>query len=414
MTLIACGINYKTAPVSIREKVAFSPHTMAESLSHLLKQTKVEETVILTTCNRTELYCHAEHPSTLLSWLTQWHQLPMDALKHHFYVHQERAALRHLLTVACGLDSMMLGEPQILGQLKAAYSIASNCGAIGGYLDDVFQHVFKISKQVRATTDIGKNTVSIASAAVQLSKQVLKSIKDARVLLIGSGHTIDLVARHFQQQGVASFFIANRTRENAEELAKEVAGQALAIDELYEKLTDVDIVVSATACPIAILDQACVARAMEKRQQRSLMMIDLAVPRDIEANVGELEKVYLYNIDDLQDKVSQGHDGRQRAAVHAELIIENALEQFTRQQQSLLTVDSIRHYRTRLETMRDQEITFALRKLKQGDDPEQVLKKLAYRLTNKALHYPSKKLRKVGTDGNEELLKLTRQLFNDA
>lgn len=400
--LVACGINQQ-APLSLREKILFSDQTLGSPLRHLVQHTDTHEAVILTTCNRTELYCVSENHHQLLSWLTKWHNINLREINQYFYAYKAREALKHLFRVASGLDSVILGEPQILGQIKTAYKAANESGTLGSRLEEIFQQVFRVSKLIRSNTEISKHTVSLATTAINLAQRVIPVNIDSKFLLIGSGEIIESLASHFNSRGSRQFYIANRTREKAETIAKQFNGQALAIDELYSKLNEVDVVISATACPLTILDHSCVLRAMEKRNQRPLVLIDLAVPRDIDPTVSRISNVHLFDMDDCQDLSSQGLEKRRQAVLVADHIIKRELDQFELQYYARRAGHKIRHMRSQIEEMRDRELERAMYELKQGLDPAEVLKKMAHRLTNKVLHEPSKDLRTQFSNRNEKL-----------
>ncbi|MBB1074796.1 glutamyl-tRNA reductase [Rhodoferax sp. 4810] len=414
MTLLTLGLNHKTAPVDIRERLAFGPTVIVAALRSLLEQTPADEAVILSTCNRTELYCsltdsHAE--SVVRDWLARFHGVDPQMVAPHLYVHQERAAVHHLLRVASGLDSMVLGEPQILGQVKAAFQTASDSATTGRLLGRLFQHCFAVAKQVRTDTAIGNSPVSVAFAAVSLARQIFSDLSSQTALLIGAGETIELAARHLHQHGIGRIIVANRTVERAHLVAEQFGGYAISLTELSNHLPDADIVVSSTASPLPILGKGAVERALKIRKHRPMFMVDIAVPRDIEPEVAQLDDVYLYTVDDLQGVVEEGMRSRHQAAQQALEIIELHTDEFMGWLRSLDAVTLIQDYRTRSESIRDEVLERALKQLSAGKPAAEVLGQLAHTLTNKLLHTPSVRLRRAGREGQAELLEAANELF---
>ena len=414
MALLALGINHKTAPVAVREKVAFAPERLEEALAEACHEAKLAEVAILSTCNRTELYCSGETGAAraVLEWLGRYHRLDYDELEPCSYVHWDEDAVRHMMRVACGLDSLVLGEPQILGQLKSAYAVAQAARSIRAELGRLFQQAFSVAKQVRTQTAIGENPVSVAYAAVNLAQHIFADLSKSRALLIGAGETIELVARHLLQAGVREIVVANRTLERAQKLADEVGARAILLPEIPEALGRADIVISSTASPLPILGKGAVERALKQRKHRPMFMVDIAVPRDIEPEVGELSDVYLYSVDDLREVIEENVKSRESAAREAESLIGHGAAQFMRQLRSLDAVDTLRALRSKMETVREQELTKALRLLDNGKDPRQVLEQLSRGLTNKLLHAPTVQLKNATSQGRTELLELTEELFD--
>lgn len=414
MSIIAFGINHKTAPVDIREKVAFQPGQMVDALQDLTSRPSVSEAAIVSTCNRTELYCGLEQQNheIITDWLSRYHNLSAEALIPYIYAHPDQLAVRHALRVASGLDSLVLGEPQILGQMKDAYSTASSAGTLGNLLDRLFQHTFSVAKQVRTDTAIGASPVSVAFAAVSLAKQIFSDFEGHTALLIGAGETIELAARHLHEIGIGRMIIANRTVERARSLAEEFDAYAISLPEIPAHLAEADIVISSTASPLPILGKGSVESALKVRKHRPILMVDIAVPRDIETEVGNLSDVYLYTVDDLQEIIQEGLRSRQEAAAQAEEIIDTQVSHFMSWIRSLGAVDTIREVRERAETKRDKELENALKLIAAGKDPEVVLKQFAHRLTNKLLHEPSVQMKQAGYDGRSDLLKAARDLFD--
>lgn len=414
MTLLAFGINHKTAPVDIREKVAFAPETLAEALQDLCATNKIREGAILSTCNRTELYCEldTEDDSVVLDWFRRYHHLTESDLKPYTFTYPNQSAVRHMLRVASGLDSLVLGEPQILGQMKQAYASAHEVGVIGRQLNQLFQHTFSVAKQVRTDTAIGASAVSVAFAAVSLSKQIFSDLEKHTALLIGAGETIELVARHLKESGIGRIIVANRTVENAHKLAREFDGYGISLSEIPAHLAEADIVISSTASPLPIVGKGMAETAIKARKHRPMLMVDIAVPRDIEAEVSDLEDVYLYTVDDLQEIIQENLKSRQEAAKQAEEIIDTQVTHFMGWLRSLEAVDTIRAYRDSAEYIRAQALETAQRQLASGKDPQQVAEEMARLLTNKLIHAPSSQMKQAAYDGRLSLLESARELFD--
>lgn len=413
MAFFALGINHKTASVEVRERVAFDPATLPEALRQLCQQGGAREAAILSTCNRSELYLEME-PSKheqVLHWLADYHGLQPDDLHSCAYLHESDEAVRHMMRVACGLDSLVLGEPQILGQIKDSYDTARDAGTVGPLLGRLFQATFSTAKTVRTDTAIGENPVSVAFAAVSLAKQIFTDLGQSRALLVGAGETITLVARHLHEQGVREIIVANRTLERARQLADEFGGQAVLLSDIPDMLVQSDIVISSTASQLPILGKGAVERALKLRKHKPIFMVDIAVPRDIEPQVGELGDVYLYTVDDLHEVVAENLKSRQGAARAAEELVVRGTADFMARLRELEAVDLLRAYRQQGETVRDDELNKALRALAAGGQPEQVLAQLARGLTNKLLHTPSVQLKRLSADGRHEALAVAQELF---
>jgi len=413
MAFIALGINHKTASVEVRERVAFTPEQLVEALQQLCRLTPSREAAILSTCNRSELYLEQDQLSAdeVLRWLADYHQLNLDELRACAYVHQDDAAVRHMMRVACGLDSMILGEPQILGQLKSAYAVAREAGTVGPLLGRLFQATFSTAKSVRTDTAIGENPVSVAFAAVSLAKQIFADLHRSQALLIGAGETISLVARHLHDQGIKRIVVANRTLERASSLAEQFGAHAVLLSEIPDELVNSDIVISSTASQLPILGKGAVERALKKRKHKPIFMVDIAVPRDIEPQVGELDDVYLYTVDDLHEVIEENLKSRQGAAQAAEEMVSAGTQDFMQRLRELLAVDVLRAYRQQAERLRDEELAKAQRLLANGGDAEQVLAMLARGLTNKLLHAPSVQMKKLTAAGRLDALDLAQELF---
>jgi glutamyl-tRNA reductase len=414
MAIIAIGINHKTAPVEIRERVSFAPDRLPQALRDLVACPHVKEAAILSTCNRTELYCGLDEVDdrVIIDWLTEYHALGGQDLLPYIYNHPDQYAVRHMLRVASGLDSMVLGEPQILGQMKQAFATATDAGTVGKLLGRLFQHTFAVAKQVRTDTAIGSSPVSVAFAAVSLAKQIFTNFPQHTALLIGAGETVELTARHLKESGIGRMIIANRTVERAHQLAAEFNAYAISLTEIPTHLAEADIVISSTASPLPILGKGAVETAIKSRKHRPILMVDIAVPRDIEPEVSELEDVYLYTVDDLQEIIQEGLKSRQEAAKQAEDIIDTQVSRFMGWLKSLDAVSTICAYREAAEAYRKTELEKARKQLATGTDPAKVLEQLAHNLTNKLIHNPSSQIRQAGFDGRVELIDAARELFN--
>ncbi len=413
MALLALGINHKTAPVDIRERVAFAPEHLAEAVAKACDEAKLSEVAILSTCNRTELYCSLEdeRSAQLLQWLADYHRVDPQQLKECSYEHWDQSAAQHMMRVAAGLDSLVLGEPQILGQLKNAFSVSQDAGRLHAELGRLFRHTFSVAKQVRTETSIGQNPVSVAYAAVSLAQHIFADLGESRALLIGAGETIELVARHLKQAGVRSITIANRTLGRALALAGEVQGKAIEFSQIPDELENADILISSTASQLPILGKGSVEAALKKRRHAPMFMVDIAVPRDIEPQVGELEDVYLYTVDDLTEVIEENQRSRQDAAQEAEQLIEQGAGQFMRQLRELDAVDTLTQLRSKHTQLAEEELARALRLLEQGKPAEEVMKRLAHGLTNKFLHQPTVQLRQASAEGRDDLQALAAELF---
>lgn len=413
MAFIALGINHKTASVAVRERVAFSPEQLAEALRQLCRMVGSREAAILSTCNRSELYLEMEdvQPQAVLDWLAQFHEVPIEDLQACAYVHHDDQAIRHMMRVACGLDSLVLGEPQILGQIKTAYDDAREAGTLGPLLGRLFQATFSTAKTVRTDTAIGENPVSVAYAAVSLARQIFTDLSRSQALLVGAGETITLVARHLHEQGVKNIVVANRTIERAQTLADEFSGQAIVLADIPDALVNSDIVISSTASQLPILGKGAVERALKLRKHKPIFMVDIAVPRDIEPQVGELDDVYLYSVDDLHEVVSENLKSRQGAAKAAEELVLQGTADFMHRLRELEAVDVLRAYRQQGERLRDEELARVQRALANGMTPEDALAQLARGLTNKLLHTPSVQIKRLSADGRSEALSVAQELF---
>ncbi|HSW94219.1 MAG TPA: glutamyl-tRNA reductase [Gammaproteobacteria bacterium] len=408
MPIIACGINHKTAPVELREKIVFSDEKLGLYLQDLSLNETIREVVLLSTCNRSELYCDTDDIDKIVDWLCRHHQVTPDELKPALYFYRNQDAVEHIMQVACGLDSMVLGESQILGQMKEAFSESCAAGTVDTLFNRLFQHVFAIAKEVRTSTAIGACPVSVSSATVSFIRDAFRgSLAASHVVLIGAGMTMDLVLRHLKPLAPESITMVNRSLENAKELAKKYDVQVAPIEDLSNRLMLADIVISATGSTLPV-----VTKAMLGTRTRPLFIMDIAVPRDVEASVSDVEKVSLYSIDDLKSIIQKNRHGREHAAEKAREMIRQRAGDFMGWLQSLDRVTTtIRAYRRQIEELCEGELSKSLRQLERGDDAHQVLAAFARTLTQKLLHTPTVQLRQAGFEGRMEVLQFAEQLF---
>ena len=417
MSIVAVGINHKTAPVAVREKLSFNPDRLSSALKEMLAVVECREVAILSTCNRTELYLVQEGDikltqERLVKWLESYHNVPAATILPSLYWHQDQQAVNHMMRVACGLDSLVLGEPQILGQMKQAYNHAKAAGSMALIMDRLFQRTFGVAKQVRTDTDIGTSAVSVAFASVNLAKHIFASLEKTRVLLVGAGETIELVAKHLYENNVGKITVANRTIARAENMAKQVGADVITLAQIPEHMSQADIVISSTGSTLPIIGKGMVEQALTKRRHQPIFMVDLAVPRDIEEQVGDLEDVFLYTVDDLQSIISQNLENRRKAAVEAQSIVNNQSDNFMSWLRGLNTQDTIVNYRKQCISERDQLLEKALLQLKTGKDAEAVIGELATKLTNKFMHAPTSALQSAAQGGKLDKLIYLRDIFN--
>ena len=413
MALLSLGINHQTAPVDIREKIAFSPEQMSGALRELQVLPAVNESVIVSTCNRTEVYCDAaedSHP-VISGWLSKFHQIEESSLAPYLYQHSNHEVARHLFRVAAGLDSMVLGEPQILGQLKTSYDRARSGKSINTILDRLFQHSFSAAKRVRTDTKIGSHPVSVAFSAVNLTKQIFGDLGQLRALLIGAGETSELVARHLKSQGIGSIVIANRSLAKTRLLAQTLGATAVPISSVPEQLVHSDIVISSTASQLPVLGKGAAEAALKQRRHRPIFMVDLAVPRDIERQVGDLEDIYLYTVDDLKNVVDENIRSRELAAIAAQEIINLEVTSFTQWLKTYQSANHIRQLRNNAETIKKHCIEKAMTQFEQDKDIEKALLTLANTLTNKMLHAPTIEMRKAIKADDQATIRLLQSLI---
>lgn len=414
MSLYVLGINHQTAPIALRERLAFASDALPPALTSLQALPSVHEAVLLSTCNRTELYAHSEGDSSaLVQWLAT-HPGVNDDLSAYLYRHSDADAVRHLFRVASGLDSLVLGEPQILGQVKQAWAISRETGTLGGHLDRLFQQAFATAKRTRTDTRIGANPVSVASVAVRLAQDNFTRLSEATVLLIGAGETIELAARHLVEAKVQRLLIANRTLAHAQELASRHGGIALPLSELDKHLAEADVVISATASRTPILARAQMEQALRARRHRPMLLLDLAVPRDIDTDVAALRDVYLYTVDDLERAIEDNRRSRREAAEQAEAIIELQTARFVEQWQASTRQQPLLQLRAHGEHIRNEALAKVQQQLAAGMPADQALELLAHTLTNKLLHAPTVALREAARSGDAELARAAEKLFPHA
>ncbi|POY44829.1 glutamyl-tRNA reductase [Avibacterium gallinarum] len=427
MTILVLGINHKTASVALREKVAFSDEKREQALQQIEQAALADSAVILSTCNRTEVYFHnkaispqddAQWQRQCIDWLSEIHQIDKEELKHSLYVKQNQFATQHLMRVACGLDSLVLGEPQILGQVKQAYQLSEDYyqqhqGAISGQLSRLFQKTFSTAKRVRTETSIGENAVSVAYTACTLARQIFDSLRQLNILLVGAGETIELVARHLLRHGVKSLTIANRTLARAEQLVEKLGSaqkiRVVGLDDLQAGLDQADIVISSTGSPNTLISQAMVQQAQKKRCYNPMLIVDIAVPRDVEESAGEVESVYHYTVDDLQNIIQRNLTQREQASAEAEQIIDEENQAFFEWLKVHQFSNLIRRYREEAEQTRQEMLEKALSALQQGESAEQILQELSYKLMNKLIHTPTQAMQAMVKSGNAQGLQAFSQ-----
>jgi len=417
LSIVAVGINHKTAPVAVREKISFNPDRLSVALQEMLSAVQCREVAILSTCNRTELYLVQEGDvettqERLVKWLESYHNVPASTILPSIYWHLDQQAVNHMMRVACGLDSLVLGEPQILGQMKQAYSQAKAAGSMALVMDRLFQRTFGVAKQVRTETEIGASAVSVAFASVNLAKHIFASLEKARVLLVGAGETIELVAKHLYENNVGKITVANRTIAKAENMAKQIGADVITLGQIPEVMSEADIVISSTGSTLPIIGKGMVEQALGKRRHQPIFMVDLAVPRDIEEQVGDLEDVFLYTVDDLQSIIAQNLENRRKAAVEAESIVNRQSDSFMAWLRGLNTQDTVVSYRKQCLSERDLLLEKAVTQLNSGKNPQAVINELATKLTNKFMHAPTSAIQSAAQGGELDKLIYLRDIFD--
>jgi glutamyl-tRNA reductase len=411
MTLFALGLNHTTAPLDVRERVAFAPDALGDALRQLTRARTVKEAAILSTCNRTEVYFHHGEPAAVADWLTEAHGLPRDTLAPHLYTLHDDKAVSHAFRVASGLDSMVLGEPQILGQMKHAVRSAEAAGSLGLVLNRLFQRTFAVAKDVRTQTDIGSASISMAAAAVKLAERIFPSLSEQRLLLVGAGEMIELAAAHFAARQPASITVANRTLERGRKLADRLGAAAMTLNEMPERLREFDIIVTCTASTLPILGKGLIERVVKLRRHAPVLIVDLAVPRDVEPEVGALDDVFLYSVDDLAAIVKDNLAIRRESVVQAEAMIAEQTDHFLRWLDGRAVVPMISALHGHYDALREAELERARRMLASGTAPEAVLEALARGLTQKLLHGPLAALNQAGDAERTELIALFQRIY---
>ncbi len=412
MQLFAFGVNHHTAPVAIRERVAFAAEHLEDALHDLVHRPGVKEAAILSTCNRTEVYCHTLDGGAAVGWFGDYHGLDAEKVEPFLYRLPQNEAVRHAFRVASGLDSMVLGEAQILGQMKQAVQSAQHAGTLGVLLNKLFQSTFSVAKEVRTATEIGANSVSMAAAAVRMAERIFPSISRENILFIGAGEMIELCLAHFSARQPRRILIANRTAERARPLAERYRAGAIGLADLPDHLPYFDIIVTSTASPLPLLGKGLLERALKSRKHKPFFIVDLAVPRDVEEEAGALEDVFLYTVDDLGEVVKEGMDARQAQVAQAEAIISSNVLDFMGWLEGREMLPVIRGLRDHAERQRRHELEKALRALGRGEDATQVLEQFSRGLTNKLLHGPTVALNQGAGEERQELAHLVRRLYD--
>ncbi len=420
MALVAFGLNHKTAPVSLRERVAIVPEHIEQQLQTLVSLPAVNEATLVSTCNRTEVYCDIEgNQQPAVEWFLQQYELQAEDHLQYIYQHIDQSSIRHLLRVACGLDSMVIGEPQILGQLKTAYQTAETAGAAGSNLHKLFQFAFSVAKHIRTETDIGANPVSVASAGVKLANELFSDFKNKKALLVGAGETIELCAQHLVGNNIKEIVIANRNTAKSLALAERFSNDAttaysIPLHTLHEQLVYSDIVISSTASQLPLIGKGMVESALKARKHKPIFFLDLAVPRDIEPEVNQLGDAYLYNIDDLQEFINLNLQSRQEAADQAELIIEQKVNEFMQWQQGQTAINAIRQYREWAQEQQDEFLAKAENLLAQGKNIEDVLQIITEQQKNKLLHMPTLLMRHLAENNKLKSLLFAEDILRQS
>ncbi|MEQ6885815.1 glutamyl-tRNA reductase [Salicola sp. Rm-C-2C1-2] len=413
MALWVLGINHRTASVEKRERVSIPESEIASALQNALHLPGMQELAVMSTCNRTEFYVVGDEHSSrqaLEEWWGAWLDVESESFEECLYVHEDQHAARHVMRVACGLDSMVLGEPQVLGQVKEAYNQAHAAGTTGTVLSRLFEHAFSVAKRVRTDTAIGENPVSVAYAAVSMARHIFSDMRRKSALLIGAGETMELVAQHLAQAGVGDMTVGNRSIERAEQLALRFEGRAVTLSAVPDELPAVDIVIASTGSQLPILGKGAVEKAVRRRKHKPIFMVDLAVPRDIEPEVGSLNDIFLYTVDDLHSVIEENRQSREGAAEEAEHLVQEGASEFMYQLRALDAVTTLKQFRGEVESVRDAELDKALRSLASGGDPETLLRSMARTLTNKFLHHPTVQVRKATAEGRVEVTDWLREL----
>ncbi|MEL7310565.1 MAG: glutamyl-tRNA reductase [Pseudomonadota bacterium] len=412
MTINILGINHNTAPVEIREQVVISESAQPDTLREIRALPGVTEALVLSTCNRTEIYwAGSPTPADEIAGLLETSEHTGSGFRDSLFTRNDDAAAEHLFRVACGLDSMVLGETQITGQLKTAYRLAQEHNALGAHLSRVFEQAFSIAKKVRTDTEIGASPVSVAYAAVRLAKQLFAGFEQHSALLVGAGETIELVARHLRGHGIGKIFIANRSEERAQRLADAVEGFAMPLERLDRALPDADILITSTGAPTAVVTTDMMRAAIRSRKRKPLFAVDIAVPRDIEPGVGKQPDVYLYTIDDLNNVITDGQEARKQASVEAEQIIREELKRFSRAERQRVATPTILSVREAVMRVRDEALENARRRIAAGHPVDEVMQHMVHALTQRILHQPTERLREAAAESDAQFLEVAKELF---
>jgi glutamyl-tRNA reductase len=409
--LVVCGLNQQT-PLEYREKIAIQSSNLASCLFEIQQLAGVQECMALSTCHRTEIYAVVEHPDVLIHWWQTRHQMIWPQLETHFYCHQQQDSLIHSLRVACGLDSMLIGEPQILGQLKQAYHEALELKFASNRLMQWFDFVFQMTKKIRTQSGINQLPVSVASVAVDSIQNIVGHIQNKKVLIIGSGETARLSAIHLQEKGCRDFMVTSRHLEHANSLALQLEGKAFIVTELNDYMHLADIVVTATSCPLPFITKPSMEQTLSKRQNRPMILVDLAVPRDIEPEVAELQAIQLINIDHLKEIQEKNQVSRQKAGQVAEKMIHAALDVYSKKNKTKTVQNLICDYRAYMQNLAQDEVRRAHQKLASGHCQYQVVEELSERLMQKLMHQPTVGLQKAAIDEKNDVLEMAQYLFN--
>tara|TARA_E500000178_G_scaffold356039_1_gene431235 strand:- start:8546 stop:9877 length:1332 start_codon:yes stop_codon:yes gene_type:complete len=414
MSILAFGLNYRTAPVELRERIAFTDDALGSVLDALLKQVpSVSEVAVVSTCNRTEFYCvtSADTDAALSDWLAVHYPIERAELEGASYCYWDQEAARHMIRVASGLDSQVLGEPQIMDQVKTAFGVARAAGTLGSELDLLSRIVLQTAKAVRSETQIGRNPVSVAYAAVSLAKKIFSDLNSKKALLLGAGETISLVADHLTGQRIGQIAIANRTLTNAQNVAERFNADAMQLIDVADRLAEFDVVIASTGSNLPVLGKGTVENAIKQRRRKPIFMVDIAVPRDIEEGVGDLPDVYLYSIDDLTQIVEANREQRASEAKLAERFVVHGANQFWLEKQRKRGQALLKAFRAQADGIREQELTKALRQLDQGKDATEVLAQLSNNLSNKLIHAPTVALREASAENQNDMLAVLKRIY---
>lgn len=413
MSITVLGVNHKSASVALREKIAFSNEIIDKALYSLYQHPLITGCVILSTCNRTEIYLSYEDETDFFrvkqsvgNWLGQFHQVDLDVFNNSLYCYEGQKAVEHLMSVACGIDSLIIGEPQILGQVKQAYNFAQQNNCLSVQLEKLFQSIFHVAKIVRTETNIGANTASVAYAACLVARDLFSDVSELSVMLVGAGETIELISRYLKPHGFKHVIVANRTRDKALKLASIIDAEIISLPDIANRLKEVDIVISSTASPLPIIGKGMVERTLHERNNNPMLFIDLAVPRDVESEISQLENVYLYTVDDLQQTVQNNLEQRIIAANEAEYIIHEQAELYIDWLKTRHAVEYVKQYRQNAQVIKRELELKALKAIKQGANIDDVFFEFSHKLTNKLIHAPTQTLLEAATHDCDDCFKI--------